>query len=183
MPGVQLVIDARVEQPEFERVGRQMVVALEKRVAEGDTVSADLVGVLVVGEEKRLVFLQRAAEGEAALAAHERRLFEGSEKLRVAATASNPIDNHCRITGALQTWEGGHMLVAEEEEPAAMKGIAAGARDHVDGSDGGPRGGEVKVESGNLELLHALLREILRGSREPFPGRSAVDSDYGFRCA
>ena len=183
MPVVQLVIDARVEQPEFVWVGRQMVVALEKRVAEGDTVSADLVGVLVVGEEKRLVFLQRAAEGEAALAAHERRLFEGSEKLRVTAPTSNPIGKHCRITGALQAWEGGHMLVAEEDEPTAMKGIAAGARDHVDGSHGGPRGGEVKVESGNLELLHALLREILGGSRESFPGRSTIDSDCGFSCA
>src|SRR2546428_13276019 len=101
---VQLVIDARVEQPEFERVGRQMVVALEKRVAEGDTVSADLVGVLVVGEEKRLVFLQRAAEGEAALAAHERRLFEGSEKVRGASTASHPIGHHRRVNRALQTW-------------------------------------------------------------------------------
>src|SRR5437899_6479290 len=180
MPVVQLVIDARVEQPEFERVGRQMVVALEKRVAEGDTVGADLVGVLVVGEEKCLVFLQRSAEGEAALAAHERRLFEGGEKFRVAAAASNPIGNHCRITGALQAWEGGHILVAEEDEPASMKGIAAGARDHVDRADGGPRDGEVKVESGNLKLLHALLREILRGSRESFPGRSTVDSYCGF---
>src|SRR5439155_25861874 len=158
-------------------------VALEKRVAEGDTVSADLVGVLVVGEEKRLVFLQRAAEGEAALAAHERRLFEGGEKLRVAATASNPIDKHCRITRALQAWKGGHMLVAEEDEPASMKGIAAGARDHVDGPDGGPGGGEVKVESGNLELLHALLREILSGSRESFPRRNTVNGDCRFSCA
>src|SRR3989442_12251980 len=111
MPVVQLVIDARVEQPEFVWVGRQMVVALEKRVAEGDTVSADLVGVLVVGEEKRLVFLQRAAEGEAALAAHERRLFEGSEKLRVTAPANNPNGEHRRDPGAVQAYEGGHMLV------------------------------------------------------------------------
>src|SRR5207244_13604911 len=102
---------------------------------------------------------------------------------RASATESNSNRDHLRITGALQSCEGGHILVAEEDEPAAMKGIAPSARDHVDGSDGGPRGGEVKVESGNLELLHALLREILRGSREPFPGRSAVDSDYGFRCA
>src|SRR5881296_1486963 len=126
---------------------------------------------------------KRVAEGEAALAAHERRLFEGSEKLRVPATASNSIGDHCRITGALQAWEGGHMLVAEEDEPTAMKGIAARARDHVDGSDGGPRGGEVKVESGNLELLHALLREILRGSRESFPRRSTVNGDCRFSCA
>src|SRR5436189_6484969 len=116
-----------------------MVVSLEKRVAEGDTVSADLVGVLVVGEEKRLVFLQRAAEGEAALAAHERRLFEGSEKLRVTAPASNPIGKHCRIAGALQAGEGGHMLVAAGDEPTAMTGIADRGRDNSDGSDGVPR--------------------------------------------
>src|SRR5262249_8289631 len=75
-----------------------------------------------------------------------------------------------------------NIVVAEEIEPAAMKLIAARARNYIDRSNGGVAGRKIEIEGCELKLLHGLLGEGLsRAARDAVIDVGAVNRDAGQR--
>src|SRR5262249_24638729 len=71
-----------------------------------------------------------------------------------------------------------------EIESAAMKLIAAGARDDIDRSHSGVPYRKIEVKGRDLELLHRLLREVLgRATCDPVINVRPVNRDAGHRAS
>ncbi len=116
----------------------------ESRRCRLDAHDAVLVVVLEAGEEEQPIPSDRAAHGEAYLPA-------GEEGIRIG-----------RI--ALESRIGRQVVVAKEEEPAAVIPVASGARDDVDGARIRQPRRQVEVGARELELLDDLLGEVLRNA-------------------
>ena len=109
-----------------------------------DYVHALLVGALVVGEEMRLVLLERPAQDEPRLLARE---------LGIVGQRA-----------AHQPGVGRQALVAVVEVRRAAEIVRARTRDDIDGAERRDAGGEIEVRRRDLELLDDFLREVLPGA-------------------
>src|SRR4051794_38635642 len=72
------------------------------------------------------------------------------------------------------------MVIAEEEETAAVQLVAAAPRDDIDCAGGCDAGGEIEVDAGDLKFLNDLLREVLLGAAiHRIVDAGAIYSDAG----
>src|SRR6266850_660809 len=126
----------------FQRLLRHVVQSGKQWIGEHDCAGANLVVTLVIAEKEQLVLLNGTTQAEAVLPAHE-------EGVRIEG-----ISPQRRI--------GGHIMIAEEEESAAVKLIRARSGVDVDGARRDGTGGKVEVEGADLELLDGLGGKVLR---------------------
>src|SRR5262245_23358659 len=118
---------------------RNVIEPRKERVGKGKRVGADLVVPLIVAEEKELVFLNRPAESRSELFPNKERILDTRARRRSRVHAK---EAELRgIGGTFEAREGCHVVVAEEEESAAVKGVGAGSGDDIHGpSRDGPGG-------------------------------------------
>src|SRR5262249_28351071 len=114
MAWVQLVVDARIEQPAVERALTDVIEGEEDRIAVGYGDDGHLVVVIEICKPEELVLLQGASQSEPALAA-------GEERVPISGVALEP-----RV--------GRQVVIAEEKEAAAVELVAAGSGDDVNGT-------------------------------------------------
>src|SRR5882672_1279804 len=110
------VIQPHAGKVALQRLLRHVVQSGKQWIGEYDSAGAHLVVALVVAEKKQLVFLDGTTHAETVLSAHE-------EGVRIEG-----IPPQGRI--------GRHIVIAEEEEAAAVKLIGARAGHDVDGARG-----------------------------------------------
>src|SRR5262245_47333064 len=127
----------------FRGLMRDVAVSEENRFGKSDCAGADLVIPFVGAEEEELVFFDRPSDGSAVLPPHEERVFEA---LASAGDIAQRVESG-RVAGAFEAREGGHIVVAEEEEAAAMQVIRARAGGDVHGSGGDRSRREIEAQS------------------------------------
>src|SRR5215813_12737053 len=119
-----------------------------------------LISFLIAAEPEQPVLDRRAAQAEAVLFAAEIRLRRSEVRPR------------------------GEVVVAPEEETAAMKPVAAAFGDDVDRAGSAQAGGGVRRRSRNLKLLDRLLRYVERGGADMLVHDvHAVNRDAGLAAA
>src|SRR5262245_14973310 len=96
---------------------RDVAVSPDSRFGKRDWTSADLIIPFVVAEEEELVFFDRSSDGSAVLPADEEGIFEARAR---GGEIAQRVESG-RVAGAPEARKGGHIMVAEEEEPAAMQ--------------------------------------------------------------
>src|SRR5215813_3083357 len=139
MPIVDTVIEAQSGEVALQRLLRDVVQTGKQWIGEYDGAGANLVVTLVVGEKEQLVLLDGSADAEAVLPAHK-------EGIRIEGIAP-------------QRRIGGHIVIAEEKEAAAVKLVGARAGDDVDGAGRDGSRGKVEVEGADLEFLDGFRRK------------------------
>src|SRR5262245_15887424 len=160
----------------FRGLLRYMAVSEENRFGKCDCAGADLVVPFIVGEEEELVFFDRPSDGSAILPPHEERVFESLSR---AGDVAQWVESG-QVAGAFEAREGGHIVVAEEEEAAAMQIVRARAGDDVYGSGGDCSRREIEAQCADLELLDGVGGEVLRGSAsEAVVDSRAIDRNHG----
>src|SRR5262249_45976617 len=82
-----------------------------------------------------------------------------------------------RIGGTFEARERRHVVIAEEEEGAAVKIIRTGSSDDIHSSGRDGPGGKVEGQCADLELLLRLRREVLRSAA----GNTVVDPSPIYR--
>src|SRR5215470_14944752 len=109
-----------------------MVEPRKERVGKGKRVGANLVVPLIIAEEKELVLLNRSAQRSSELFPYKERILDARARrgCRVHAKQAELL----RIGGTFEAREGCHVVVAEEEESAAVKDVGTGSRDDVHGT-------------------------------------------------
>src|SRR5262245_20163730 len=122
---------------------RNVAVVKKKRIDKSDHACADLVFPFVGAEEEELVLFDRPSDGSAVLPPHEERVFEA---LASAGDIAQRVESG-RVAGAFESRKGGHIVVAEEEEAAAMQVIRARAGGDVHGSGGDRSRREIEAQS------------------------------------
>src|SRR3954447_6123070 len=96
-------------------------------------------------------------------------LLEWSSEVKASLTSR---EEWVRIRGlAAQRWIGGHIVIAEKEESAAVVRVSSVTCSHVDRSRPGQSGAQIKVHSRDLEFPDDFLGEILWSSSS----RRAID--------
>src|SRR5262245_60485819 len=127
---------------------RQVVVSIKQRIRKRNLASTNLVVTLVVGEEEKPVPPDRPSEGSAKLLADEVGILQTLANCRYRVRAKRV---ECgRVRGTLESRECGKIVVAEKQETAAMKIIAACPGYDVDraGRDSSCR--KIKANSADL---------------------------------
>src|SRR5262245_11468985 len=136
----------------FQRLFRNVIKPGKEWVGKSKRVSADLVVPLIVAEEKELVFLNRPAESRSVLFPNKERILYTRARGRSRVCAEEA--ELRRIGGTFEARERRHVVIAEEEEGAAVKIVRAGSSDDIHSSGRNGTGGKVEGQRADLELLH-----------------------------
>src|SRR5262245_23940534 len=140
---------------EWRGEGREL-----RKVGRVDADRRVLIRFLIVAEPEQPVLDRRAAQAEAVLFAAEIRL------------------RRCEVRPR------GEIVVAVEEEAAAVQAVAAAFGDDVDRAGRADAGGSVRRRCRNLKLLNRLLRDVERGGADVLVHRvHAVNRDAGLAAA
>src|SRR5215510_250032 len=138
----------------FQGLFRNVIKPCKEWVSKSKRVGADLVVPLKVAEEKKFVFLNRPAESPSELFPNKERILD--TRARGGCRVDAKKAELRWIGGTFEARERRHVVIAEEEEGAAVKLVRAGSSDDIHGSGRDGPGGKVEGQRADLELLHRL---------------------------
>ena len=145
------------------RLPGDVVERRENRIGKGYRSSAHLVVTLIVGKEEKLVLFDWSAKRPAVLSAHKEWVKSPLAPFRIGVDTKD-VSRHTRriaLGRALKVRERRHIVIAEEEESASMKGIGPGSRDYVYSPRRNGSAGKVESVGADLKLLHSFAGEVL----------------------
>ena len=151
------VVHSRIEELTAEGQVPNVAEAGEERIRKADGLGANLIGELKVRKEEKPVLLDRTTKVDSHIATREEGVYQPVTQFGIVVDGIE----RTRIVGTPQRWIGRNVVIAEEEESAAMKFIAAGRETMFTAPTKCSRR-EIEIEGRDLELLDRLLREILR---------------------
>ncbi len=158
---IQVIVQANSDQMLIKGNLADMIEPGQQGIGKGDRLRANLIAPFIIGEKEEFVIDDRSAYCPAILSAYEEWIFEALASVGIAAQYA--VGGQPR-TIARQPGKCRHVVIAIEQESAAVKVISSTARDDVDSAGRNGPDREVETDCVDLKLLNCFSREILRGS-------------------